>query len=265
VKISAVLVSFNEESNIAAALESVSWADEIIVVDSQSTDLTRKIAADLGARVIERDWPGFSEQKQFGVDAALNDWILSIDADERVSEELGKEIQGLNLDDREYAGYYIPRLSTYMGREIRHSGWYPDRQLRLFDRRRAGWNGRLIHESVKLSAGESAGALQNNLLHFSVENAAAHHKRIGERYAPLAAQHMYGSGRRTTPFNVATAGPAAFVRSYFLKLGILDGFPGFCIARFAAHHAYLKHLLLWELQNDSGSKKAGDSTTNITP
>ena len=251
-KISAVLITFNEESNIKEAIESLAWADEVVVVDSHSTDATRAIAADVGARVIERDWHGFSDQKQFAVDAASNDWVFSLDADERVSPELKDEIVGLNKLATHSDGYYIPRLSTYMGREIRHSGWFPDKQLRLFDRTKGRWNGRLIHESVELDQRSKVGELSNPILHFSVSNAAHHHRMIGERYAPLAAKHMFDSGRRTSPFQTALAGPSAFFRSYILQLGILDGFPGFCIARFAAHHAYLKHLLLWEMQQNSG-------------
>jgi glycosyltransferase involved in cell wall biosynthesis len=252
VKISAVLITFNEESNIKEAIESLAWADEVVVVDSHSTDATRTIAADLGARVIERDWPGFSDQKQFAVDAASNDWIFSLDADERVSPGLEKQLTELLSGTAHADGYHIPRLSTYMGREIRHSGWFPDRQLRLFDRTKGRWNGRLIHESVELDKNAKVGELSSPILHFSVKDAEHHHRMIGERYAPLAAKQMFDSGRRTSPLRTALAGPSAFFRTYILKLGILDGFPGFCIARFAAHHAYLKHLLLWEMQQNSG-------------
>jgi glycosyltransferase involved in cell wall biosynthesis len=255
VKISAVLITFNEESNIADALRSVAWADERLVIDSQSTDRTVEIAREMGARVIVNSWPGFSAQKQFGADAASNDWILSLDADERVTPELASEIAGLN-ESSSVDGYRIPRLSTYMGREIRHSGWYPDRQMRLFDRRSGRWNGRVIHESFELSSGASAHDLRNPLRHFSVTDSAHHHRMIGERYAPLAAQQMYESGRQTSEVQVALAGPSAFLRSYFLRLGFLDGFAGYCIARFAAHNAYLKHLILLELQQNASREKA---------
>jgi glycosyltransferase involved in cell wall biosynthesis len=248
VKISAVVITHNEESNIADALSSVDWADERLVVDSKSTDKTAEIAHDMGARLISRDWPGFSQQKQFAVDAAANDWILSLDADERVTGELRNEIEGLRSSRDLADGYRIPRLAIYMGREIRHSGWYPDRQMRLFDRRRGRWNGRLIHESFELEQGARSVDLQKNLLHLTVTDASQHHKMIGERYAPLAARQMFESGRRTSGAKIAAAGVSAFLRSYVLKLGFLDGFPGYCIARFAAHNAYLKHLMLWELQ-----------------
>jgi len=261
VHISAVIITYNEEKNILAALESVSWADEIIVVDSNSTDGTREIAESQGAKVIVRDWPGFSEQKQFGVDAATNDWILSLDADERISSELRAEIESLKVSGPTENGYRIPRLSSYMGRKIRHSGWYPDRQLRLFDRRKGHWNGRWIHESVEMEVTAKVADLNSDIFHFSVDSVTQHHQMIGERYAPLGARQMYESGRATSRFQVIMAGPIAFLRSYVLKLGFLDGFPGFCIARFAAYHAYLKHLLLLEMQRARASELAHEVTT----
>jgi glycosyltransferase involved in cell wall biosynthesis len=265
VNISAVIITYNEERNILAALESISWADEIIVVDSNSTDRTTQIAAESGANVIVRDWPGFSEQKQFGVDAAAHDWIFSLDADERVSPELAKEIEALKSGGSKADAYRIPRLSFYMGREIRHSGWYPDRQLRLFDRRKGRWNGRQIHESVEITRNAQIGDLDCDIHHFSVENAAQHHRMIGERYAPLGALHMFENGVTTSRIRIATAGPMAFLRSYVFKLGFLDGFPGFCIARFAAYHAYLKHLLLFEMQEPQPREIAHEVTTNEVP
>ncbi|MGD9563943.1 MAG: glycosyltransferase family 2 protein [Pyrinomonadaceae bacterium] len=250
-KISVAIITLNEERNIADAITSVTWADEILVVDSGSADRTREIAFDMGAQVIEREWPGFAAQKRFATESAKNDWVLSIDADERVSPELRDEI--LDLGSTPADGYRIPRLSFYMGRAVRHGGWYPDRQLRLFDRRRGKWKPRLIHESVEMRPESTIVDLRGDLLHFSVENAAHHHAMIGERYAPLAAQQMFADGRRTSGFALASAGPAAFLRSYLLKAGFLDGLAGFAIAGFAAHHAFLKHLLLWEMQSKNGT------------
>jgi glycosyltransferase involved in cell wall biosynthesis len=249
VQISAVLISFNEESNIARAIESVKWADEVLVVDSESTDGTREIAERLGARVIVRPWPGFAAQKQFAVESASFDRIFSLDCDEQVSPELAGAIKSLNGQEEVADGYRVSRLAFYMGRAIRHSGWYPDRQLRLFDRRAGGWKEVVVHESVEMAPGSSIGVLRGDLFHFTVTNAGEHHRMIGERYAPLGAQKMFESGRTTNVFKTAFAGPAAFFRSYFAKLGFLDGLPGFCIAWFAAHNAALKHLLLREMQS----------------
>lgn len=254
-KISAVIIAKNEEKNIAGAIESVSWADEVLLVDSESTDRTREIAENLGASIIIRPWAGFSAQKKFAVSRAEYDWVISLDADERVSERLREEILAIkNMEPTSRAdGYRIPRLSYYMGRPIRYGGWYPDWQIRFFNRKRGWWKNVLIHESWEMAAGTTTGKLSGDILHYSVESAAHHHRMIGERYAPLAARQMFQHGKRTSPFRTAVAGPLAFLRSYLLKLGILDGFPGFCIARFAAHHAFLKHTILWEMQQDDRS------------
>jgi len=248
-KISATIITFNEESNIKAACESVAWADEVVVVDSNSTDRTRELAEACGARVITNAWPGFGAQKQFAVDQATHEWIFSLDADERVSNELRNSIQSLKeLAD----GYEVSRRTYYQGRWIRGGGWYPDRQLRLFKKSRGRWKQRHIHESVTMDPGARVERLQGDLLHYTSEGAAHHHRMIGERYAPLAALQMFEEGRRTSVFGVASAGPAAFVRSLILKGGLRDGFAGFTIASFAAHHAFLKHLMLWEKQRGGG-------------
>jgi glycosyltransferase involved in cell wall biosynthesis len=250
-KITAAIISFNEADNIRAACESVSWADEILVVDSESTDNTVAIAKDCGARVISRPWPGFALQKQFAANEAANDWVLSLDADERVSPELRSSIAGLGRIpvDHLAGGYRIPRRSFYMGRWIRGGGWYPDFQLRLFRRDQGRWQGPHIHESVQMNNEVRVEKLKGDILHYPVRDASYHHRMIGERYAPLAARQMFEAGRKTTPTKVATAGPAAFIRSLILKGGWRDGLAGWSIASFACHHAFLKHLLLWEQQN----------------
>jgi glycosyltransferase involved in cell wall biosynthesis len=257
VKISACIITFNEEKNIADAIKSIDWADEILVVDSKSTDTTRQIAESLGGKVLIKQWQGFSAQKQFAVDNASYDWIFSLDADERVSSKLKEQILNLkgqstnNLAD----GYRIPRLSFYMKRWIRHGGWYPDWQLRFFNRHKGEWKDVLIHESIEMQPDAKIKKLNGDILHYSAEDASHHHRMIGERYAPLAAEQMFQNGRRTSRAKIVTAGLSAFLLTYVLKAGFLDGFPGFCIARFAAHHAFLKHLLLWEMMLE---RKKGD-------
>jgi glycosyltransferase involved in cell wall biosynthesis len=248
-KITAAIITLNEEDHIRAACESVAWADELLVVDAQSTDRTREIAASCGARVIERPWPGFAAQKQFATDQAAHEWVLSLDADERVSEELKTAIQSLRnqADDQQAAGYSVARRSWYMGRWIRGGGWYPDRQLRLFRKSLGRWEGPHIHESVKIAPGALVRTLSGDLLHYPARDAAYHHRMIGERYAPLAARQMFERGRQTNAFSVAIAGPAAFLRGFLLKGGFRDGLAGLAIASFAAHHAFLKHLMLWEM------------------
>jgi len=260
-KITATIITFNEEENIRDACESVNWVDEILVVDSESIDQTRAIAETIGARVIVNSWPGFSQQKQFAVDNANNDWILSLDADERVSPELRNSIEQLaQRPDAQLAdGYEISRRTFYQGKWIRGGGWYPDWQLRLFKKTAGHWKQRHIHESVEMISGSRIERLEGDLLHYTVPDAAYHHKMIGERYAPLAARQMFEDGKRTSPLLVASAAPFAFVRSLLLKGGFRDGLAGFSIASFAAHHAFLKQLMLWEMQQSQSSGKQNGS------
>ncbi|MFN2453966.1 MAG: glycosyltransferase family 2 protein [Pyrinomonadaceae bacterium] len=250
-KITATIITFNEAGNIRAACESLAWADEIVVVDSKSTDTTREIARECGARVIEKEWRGFAAQKQFAAEAATHEWIFSLDADERVSDELRAQIAALRRKERAQLadGYRIARKSFYMGRWIRGGDWYPDYQLRLYDKSKGQWAGSFVHESVRMNEGTRIETLQGDLLHYSLRDAAEHHRMIGERYAPLAARQMYERGRRASPLHIMTAGMAAFVRSFLLKGGFRDGLAGYAIARFAAHHAFLKYLMLREIQN----------------
>ncbi len=256
VNVSVVIITKNEEKNIADALRSSAWADEIVVIDSESTDRTCDIAENFGARVIVREWPGFSEQKQFAVDSAKFDRVFSLDADERFSDELIAELKQLKqkAETDLAAGYLVPRLSYYLGKPIRHGGWYPDKQMRFFDRRKGSWNGVIIHESFKLNEGETSASLSSDLLHFTIESIEHHYQMIGERYAPLAAEKMNDEGKRTSKLQMLFSGIFAFLRAYILKAGFLDGFPGFCIAYFAAHHAFLKHSLLLEMQTDANKK-----------
>jgi len=247
-KTSATIITLNEASNIQAACDSVRWADEIIVVDSESTDATRDIATAAGAKVVVNPWPGFAAQKQFAVEQATHEWIFSLDADERCSEELQKSIAGLR-EQQLADGYQIARRTFYQGRWIKGGGWYPDRQLRLFRKSAGNWKKRLIHESVEMNPGTRVEVLAGDLLHYTVRDAAYHHRMIGERYAPLAAQQMFAEGRRTSTMKIATAAPSAFIRSLILKAGFRDGLAGLSIASFAAHHAFLKNLMLWEMQN----------------
>jgi glycosyltransferase involved in cell wall biosynthesis len=256
-KITATIIAFNEESNIRAACESVAWADEIVVVDSESTDATRDIATSAGAKVIKNPWPGFSQQKQLAVDRATHDWIFSLDADERVSDELSDSVRALQKKPAAQLadGYFVARRTYYQGRWIRGGGWYPDRQLRLFKKGHGHWKQRHIHESVQMNNNSRTENLLGDILHYTVRDAAYHHKMIGERYAPLAARQMFEDGKRTSPFGVAAAAPLAFLRSLVLKGGFRDGFAGFSIANFAAHHAFLKHLMLWEMQTDQNRER----------
>ncbi|MBK8303359.1 MAG: glycosyltransferase family 2 protein [Chloracidobacterium sp.] len=250
-KISAVIITFNEEAKIADAIRSVAWADEVLVVDSESTDHTTEIARDLGARVIVEKWRGFAAQKQYATDQASHNHIFSLDADERVSEKLQNEI--IKIRDSNFAadGYRIPRLSTYLGREIRHSGWYPDWQLRFFDRRKGRWKDVAIHESIEMDPEATTSKLTGDILHFSIDSVKQHAAMINTRYAPLSAEAMFGRGTRTSPIKIAVSPVVTFLQTYLIKAGFLDGFAGLVISYFAAYNVFLKHLLLWERQNQS--------------
>lgn len=243
-KITAIVITFNEEHNIAKALESLSWADEIVVVDSESTDNTVEIARRFTDRVYIRPWPGYSAQKNFAADQALNDWIFSLDADERVSPELASAIQRIEFSDSpEAAAYEMARLTFYLGRWIKHSGWHPDYKLRLYHRKRASWQGDYVHETLK--ANGKIERIAGDILHYTVRDASEHHSRM-DRYTTLAAEQLFSQGRRASFLKLLFSPPAVFVRSYVLRLGILDGIPGLAIARFAAHYDFLKNLKLWE-------------------
>lgn len=243
-KITATVITFNEEHNIAKALESLSWADEIVVVDSESADNTIEIARRFTDRVYIRPWPGYSAQKNFAADQALNDWIFSLDADERVSPELASAIQRIeSSDSHEPAAYEMARLTFYLGRWIKHSGWHPDYKLRLYHRKRASWQGEYVHETLR--ANGRIERIAGDILHYTVRDASEHHSRMN-RYTTLAAEQLFSQGKRASFLTLLFSPAAVFVRSYVLRLGILDGMPGLAIARFAAHYDFLKNLKLWE-------------------
>lgn len=243
-KITATIITFNEEHNIAEALESLSWADEIIVVDSESTDNTVDIARRFTDRSFIRPWPGYSAQKNFAADQALNEWIFSLDADERVSPELAAAIQQLKLNDTAGpAAFEMPRLTFYLGRWIKHSGWHPDYKLRLYDRRRAAWKGDYVHETLEVNG--KLERIKGDILHYTVRDASEHHSRMN-RYTTLAAEQLFSQGKRASLASMLLSPAAVFFRSYVFKLGFLDGVPGLAIARFAAHYELLKKLKLWE-------------------
>lgn len=237
-KISATLITCNEERNIARAIESLRCCDEVVVVDSGSTDRTVELAANLGARVIENVWKGYAEQKNYAAEQAAHDWILSLDADETLSEALEAEIWRLKKTSPDCDAYTVPRMAQYLGRWILHSGWYPDRKVRLYDRRRARWVGRFVHESVQVNG--RVGELQSNLLHFTCSSLSEHLKTM-ERYTTLAAEEMVSQGRKVGYRQLLFDPPWTFFRSYVLQRGFLDGPEGLAIAYTAAFYNFLKY------------------------
>jgi glycosyltransferase involved in cell wall biosynthesis len=237
-KITATIITFNEERNIARAIESLRCCDEIIVVDSRSTDRTAEIAAKLGATVVETDWGGYARQKNYAADCASNDWILSIDADEALSEALEGEIWHIRKNGPRYDAYTMPRLAQYLGRWILHSGWYPDRKVRLYNRQKARWVGEYVHESVVVDG--KVGHLQSDLLHFTCSSLTEHLKTM-DRYTTLAAEQLVARGSRIG-LRQLLADPAwTFVRTLVFQRAFLDGVEGLTIAWMAALYNFVKY------------------------
>ena len=237
-KISATIITFNEQKNIARAIESLRCCDEVVVVDSGSTDRTAEIARRLGARVLEHPWEGFAKQKNIAAGAAAHDWILSIDADESLSEALEAEIWQLKKRGPEFDAYTVPRLAQYLGRWILHSGWYPDRKVRLYDRRKARWVGSYVHESVQVDG--RIGHLEANLLHYTCDSLSQHLETMN-RYTTLAAEQLVAEKVRIGWRHLLVDPPWTFFRTYVLKLGFLDGVEGLAIAYMAAVYNFVKY------------------------
>lgn len=237
-KITATIITLNEERNIARAIESLRCSDEILILDSGSVDRTVELAENLGARVVEAGWRGYAGQKNWAAQQASHDWILSLDADEALSEALEAEIWNLKKSGPKYDAYTMPRLARYLGRWILHSGWYPDRKVRLYHRDKAKWVGDFVHESVQVDG--RVGHFDSNLLHFTCESIAEHVKTM-DRYTTLAAQELAARKVRV-PLTRMILDPAwTFVKSYFFQRGFLDGVEGLIIAYMAAFYTFLKY------------------------
>ena len=240
VPLSVVVVTFNEEANIARCLAALAGvADEVLVVDSFSTDRTVEICRQHGARVVENAFAGYVEQKNFATAQARFDHVLQLDADEVLTPELQAEIRQLKADWH-HAGYTLPRLTNYCGHWVRHGGWYPDRKLRLYDRRRGRWTGLLLHERYELDAGETTGALQADLLHYSYDSVEQHVNQLN-KFTSIAADELVLRGRTRVSWAQVLLRPVwKFVHGYFFRLGFLDGFAGLCIAGISAGGVFLK-------------------------
>jgi glycosyltransferase involved in cell wall biosynthesis len=243
--VSVTIITLNEAEHIAAALASVRWADEVIVVDAGSTDGTQDIARAAGARVMERDWPGYVEQKNYAASLAAHDWIFSLDADERVPVALADEIQRRLESVPDVRAFRVRRVAFHLGRWVRTTDFYPDYQTRLYDRRAARWRGKYVHESV--TADGPVGLLTGELEHYSFRDLHDHVERIN-RYSTLAARQMHEEGRRSGPLHVLVHPPAAFLRNYILRRGFMDGTVGLAISLINSYSVFLKFAKLWEMQ-----------------
>lgn len=256
-EISVVLIALNEQDNIARAIRSVSWADEVLVFDSGSTDKTMDIAKNMGAKVLEGGWQGFGKTKQAATELARHDWIFSLDCDEEVTGALAAEIHKKFTELDPTAVYKIPRSSYFLGAWIRHGGWYPDYQGRLFNRKNAGWNQAEVHEKVEAKA---EAFMVSGLNHYVFKN-LEHQVNTNNRYSTLLAIQMGKNGKSFSMFHFLTKPAVKFIENYFLKLGFLDGWAGYVIAKNAAYSVFLKWSKLHEIEM---RQKAGDIESTKT-
>jgi glycosyltransferase involved in cell wall biosynthesis len=243
--ISVVIITLNEEKNIGRCLDSViEIADEIIVVDSFSSDDTQNICNKRGVRFIQTEWQGYVDTKNLAVQYATHDLILSLDADEALSEELKISVKKLKTA-RDKNGYYVKRLTNYCGQWIHHCGWYPDAKLRLWDRTKGSWTGVDIHEGVTLNNGEKSGTLDGDLLHYSYYT-IDEHIRQAVKFSSISAESFYKQGKKSGIIHIFISPYVRFIRDYFFKLGFLDGYYGFVICMISAHATFLKYVFLKE-------------------
>ena len=244
-KVSVTIITLNEADQIGAAIDSAAWADEIVIVDCGSTDGTPDIARSKGAAVFSREWTGYVDQKNYAAGRASHDWIFSLDADERIPAPLAEEIRAVLAVESSARSYRGPRLTFHLGRWIRTTDFYPDFQTRLYDRRAARWRGVYVHESV--AADGAVGRLRHDLEHYSFRDLHDQLDRIN-LYSTLAARQMYEAGRRANLFDLLLHPPAAFLRNYLLRRGILQGMAGLILSIMNAYGVFLKFAKLWELQ-----------------
>jgi glycosyltransferase involved in cell wall biosynthesis len=244
--VSAIVVCFNEEDRIEACLESINWCDEIVIVDSFSTDRTAEICRRYTERFIQREWAGYRDQKAFAHSQAIKDWVLLVDSDERVTPELRDEIKNsLVYEGAEYSGFAVPRLVFYLNRWWWHGGWYPDYDVRLFRRDRATWGGSDPHEKILVDG--KVRRLKNPLHHFSYRDIDDHIQRIN-RFTSISSRELSKEGCKWRLSDAILRPAVRFFRSYILKRGFMEGFAGLYVAVTAAVYVFLKYAKLWELE-----------------
>ena len=240
-KLSVIIITKNEAENIRACIESVKWADEIIVVDSGSSDATVEICRELGAQVHQHDWPGFGMQKNRALSYASGDWVLSLDADERVTPVLHSEIVAVLNDPGQYAAFRMPRLSSFCGRYMKHSGWHPDYVTRLFRRGSAKFSDDLVHETLVVKG--SVGKIAQSLLHETFDNLEELLTKINQ-YSTAGASMLFEKRKSSTLKKAVMHGLWAFLRTYIFRAGFLDGREGFMLAVSTAESSYYRYAKL---------------------
>ncbi len=239
--LSVVIITNNEEANLRRCLDSVRFADEIVIVDSGSGDRTLEIATSFGARIYEHPWDGFGRSKQKAVSYATGNWILSLDADEVLSEILAEEIKGIMKSDSSRDGYYLNRRTNFLGRWIGHSGWYPDSVLRLFRKGKGRFDDAVIHEKVILDG--PAGILKGELYHYSYTS-LEQYIRKSNRYTTLGAEEVFSRGRKASLWDITARPFMTFIKHFLIKQGFRDGWEGFLISCFSAHAVAVKYAKL---------------------
>ena len=243
IKISGVIITFNEEKNIARCINSMlKVCDEILVVDSFSTDRTKEICLELGARFVENKWAGFLDQKNFAQDQASFDYVLQLDADEELSEALKSSILEIKQNWK-FDGYRFNRFTNFCGKWIKHSGWYPDAKLRLYDRRKGRWSGLDPHPGVEMSADSSTSKIKGDLLHYSFDSYEDLIIRSAS-YAKQAAHAMKQMGKSTNSLKMTFSPAVRFFKDFILRGGFRDGFEGYIICKTAAYYTFLKYMYL---------------------
>ena len=238
-KLSVVIITLNEERNIMRCLESVKGiADEVLVMDSFSTDRTPELCRAAGVNFLQRPWEGYSATKNYAASQAANDWIFSLDADEALSEELQASIKKIKSGSEALFGQ-VKRLTNYCGQWIRHGGWYPDIKLRLYDRRLAAWQGE-VHEQLVLSESRDRQLLEGDLLHYSYYTTAEHDRQL-EKFSSLRARELFSKGEQAGLLKIGVKTVSKFLKIYVTRRGFLDGYYGWVIARKSARESYLRY------------------------
>lgn len=243
--LSLVVITLNEEKNLKRCLQSAPFVSEIVVLDSGSTDKTKEVAESMGAKFVYEKWRGFGGQKAYAVELASYDWVLSLDADEALSEDLQLEIQNNFIKFNEQTGYQIPRLSFHLGRWIRHGGWHPDYQLRLFNRKFSKWSLSDVHEKV---ISPNIDHLKHNILHWVFEDLGTQ-VQTNNKYSSLLAKGLIEKNKSVSGGKIIIKTIVKFVELYVFKKGFLDGVPGLIIAIGGAYSVSLKWSKLWEHKN----------------
>ncbi len=244
--LSVIVITHNEENNIVECLQSVSWAKEIIVVDSQSTDQTVYLAKQYTDKVFVQEWLGYAGAKNFALDNVTSEWILWVDADERVTEELVIEIKNIVCGTADInTGYEVARRAYFLGKWIKHNGWYPGYVVRLFKRKKVRFDDSRVHEKISIDG--TIGRLKHDLLHYT-DDTLYHYLEKFNRYTTLAAEDMKQAGKRFSLYDIIVRPPFLFFKMYILRRGFLDGMHGLILAMLSASYVFVKYAKLWELE-----------------